>query len=176
MGTRSRRLEIYEAILASGILPLFYTPEVSVAREVRAACDRAGATVLEFTARGPAALAVLEALADVNGKSPGVALGAGSEPDAGTAALFLAAGAEFIVTPVLDPEIARLCNRRKVAYLPGCATLTEVAAAEELGAEIVKVFPASQLGGPGYQLLARYRTAPLAERPRAEWLRLGDRL
>jgi Entner-Doudoroff aldolase len=79
-----------------------------------------------------------------------VILGVGSVMDAPTAAMYLAAGANFIVGPSLNPEISRLCNRRKVLYLPGCATETEIATAEELGAEICKIFPADAAGGPKF--------------------------
>jgi 2-dehydro-3-deoxyphosphogluconate aldolase/(4S)-4-hydroxy-2-oxoglutarate aldolase len=77
-------------------------------------------------------------------------LGVGTIVDAPTAALYLSAGANFVVGPSLNPEVARLCNRRKVAYLPGCGSATEIAQAEELGVEIVKVFPGSAVGGPGF--------------------------
>ncbi len=80
---------------------------------------------------------------------PSVILGVGSIIDAPTAALYLAAGANFIVGPSLNQEISRLCNRRKILYMPGCATETEISAAEELGAEICKVFPGDTLG-PGF--------------------------
>ena len=78
-----------------------------------------------------------------------VILGVGSVPDAPTAALFIASGANFIVSPSLNPEVARLCNRRKIPYLPGCLTPTEIATAEELGVEICKIFPGN-VGGPEF--------------------------
>lgn len=146
-----RRLDVYAAFLETRVIPLFYTGDIPTAIQTVLACARGDARVVEFTSRGPDALAVFRDLAaDTHVRSAEVILGAGSVPDAPTAALFLAAGAEFIVTPNLDPEIARLCNRRKVSYLPGCATVSEVALAEELGAEIVKLFPAVQLGGPDF--------------------------
>jgi len=70
--------------------------------------------------------------------------------DAGTAGLYINSGANFVVGPVLNPEVARLCNRRKVAYSPGCATPSEISAAEEWGVEIVKVFPGQTVGGPAF--------------------------
>ena len=76
--------------------------------------------------------------------------GVGTVVDAPTAALYLAAGANFVVGPVLNAEVARLCNRRKVAYIPGCATPSEISEAHELGVEIVKVFPGSAVGGPAF--------------------------
>ena len=77
-------------------------------------------------------------------------IGAGSVPDAPTAAIFIQMGADFIVSPVLNPDVARICNRRKVLWIPGCGTLTEISQAEELGAEIVKIFPGSAVGGPSF--------------------------
>jgi 2-dehydro-3-deoxyphosphogluconate aldolase/(4S)-4-hydroxy-2-oxoglutarate aldolase len=67
-----------------------------------------------------------------------------------TAALYIASGANFVVGPVLNAEIARLCNRRKVAYSPGCGSVSEISQAEELGVEIVKIFPGDEVGGPGF--------------------------
>lgn len=75
-------------------------------------------------------------------------LGAGSIVDAPTAALFIANGARFVVGPMTNAEVARLCNRRLIAYLPGCATTTEIGNAQELGCEIVKLFPGDGVGGP----------------------------
>ena len=79
-----------------------------------------------------------------------VILGVGSIADAPTAALYIANGANFVVGPLLNPEVARLCNRRKIPYAPGCGSVTEIAQAEELGVEIVKVFPGSEVGGPAF--------------------------
>ncbi len=70
--------------------------------------------------------------------------------DAPTAALYLASGASFVVGPNHNPDISRLCNRRKVLYMPGCATETEIANAEEMGAEICKIFPGETIGGPAF--------------------------
>jgi len=70
--------------------------------------------------------------------------------DAPTAAMYIAYGANFIVGPNFNPEVARLCNRRKIAYAPGCASMTEIADAEELGVEMVKVFPGKSVGGPDF--------------------------
>jgi 2-dehydro-3-deoxyphosphogluconate aldolase/(4S)-4-hydroxy-2-oxoglutarate aldolase len=81
---------------------------------------------------------------------PDIILGVGSVVDAPTAAMYIAYGANFVVGPLLNPEIARLCNRRKIAYSPGCGSATEIAQAEELGVEIVKVFPGTSVGGPGF--------------------------
>jgi 2-dehydro-3-deoxyphosphogluconate aldolase/(4S)-4-hydroxy-2-oxoglutarate aldolase len=82
-------------------------------------------------------------------KSPLIS-GVGSVVDAPTAAMYIGAGANFIVGPIFNAEIARLCNRRKIAYMPGCGTLNEISEAEEYGVEIVKIFPGAAVGGPGF--------------------------
>ena len=107
-----------------------------------------GARLVEFTNRGELAYPVFTELVRRCAKSD-VILGVGSVPDAPTAALFIASGANFIVSPSLNPEVARLCNRRKIPYLPGCLTPTEIATAEELGVEICKIFPGN-VGGPEF--------------------------
>jgi len=146
-----QRLEVTNTLLETGLLPLFYNGDLNTAIELAAACARGGARVVEFTNRGEAAYPVFLDLVKHFAKAdPAMILGVGSVMDAPTAALYLAAGANFIVGPSLNPEISRLCNRRKVLYLPGCATETEIATAEELGAEICKIFPADAVGGPKF--------------------------
>jgi 2-dehydro-3-deoxyphosphogluconate aldolase/(4S)-4-hydroxy-2-oxoglutarate aldolase len=148
---KTDRLTVYRTMLDSGLVPLFYHPDVDVAQSVARAVADGGAVVLEFTNRGENALPVFAGLKSyLERESSPLILGVGSVVDAPTAALYLAHGADFVVGPVLNPEIARLCNRRKIAYIPGCATTTEISSAEELGAEIVKVFPGSTLGGPKF--------------------------
>ena len=145
---RFSRLDVLNSLLDIGLLPLFYHAEVDVAVDVVLACARGGARLVEFTNRGESAYPVFTELVRRCAKSD-VILGVGSVPDAPTAALFIASGANFIVSPSLNPEVARLCNRRKVPYLPGCLTPTEIAAAEELGVEICKIFPGN-VGGPEF--------------------------
>ena len=147
----STRLDIYQAILTSGLVPLFYHADPEVAAQVVKACSDGGARVMEFTNRGEKALAVFTSLVEYVGKNKlPITLGVGSVLDAPTAALFVAHGARFIVGPMCNPDVARLCNRRKIAYMPGCGTVTEISNAEELGVEIVKVFPGETLGGPAF--------------------------
>jgi 2-dehydro-3-deoxyphosphogluconate aldolase/(4S)-4-hydroxy-2-oxoglutarate aldolase len=147
---RFRRLEVTNTLLDIGLVPLFYHGEVETAIDVIAACARGGARVVEFTHRGELAYPVFVELVKYFAQAdPSIVLGIGSIADAPTAALYLSAGANFIVGPSLNPEISRLCNRRKVLYIPGTATETEIANAEELGAEICKVFPGNLLG-PGF--------------------------
>ena len=143
------RLEWYRAVLAGGLVPLFYHGDEGVAGGVAAALVEGGAAAVEFTNRGPGALRVFQALARRPEFDTAASLGVGSVLDAPTAALFIAAGARFVVSPIFSAEVARLCNRRRIPYLPGCATPTEIASAEEWGAEIVKVFP-GKVGGPAF--------------------------
>jgi 2-dehydro-3-deoxyphosphogluconate aldolase/(4S)-4-hydroxy-2-oxoglutarate aldolase len=146
---RFMRLDVIHAILDAGILPLFYHDAVDVAADIVSACARGGARAVEFTNRGELAYPVFgELVRRFTGQD--VILGVGSVVDAPTAALFVAAGANFIVGPSFHVEIARLCNRRKILYLPGCATETEISTAEEYGAEICKIFPGEAAGGPGF--------------------------
>ena len=148
--TRFSRLEVFNTLLDKGVVPLFFNADVDKSSEVIAACTRGGAQVIEFTNRGEGAYTVFTQLVEHFAKvEPSLMLGVGSVIDAPTAAMFLAAGAAFVVSPILSPEIARLCNLHKMAYLPGCATPTEISQAEELGAEIVKVFP-GQVVGPEF--------------------------
>jgi 2-dehydro-3-deoxyphosphogluconate aldolase/(4S)-4-hydroxy-2-oxoglutarate aldolase len=134
-----------------GLVPVFYNPDLEVAERIVAACRAGGARVVEFTNRGDFAFQVYTALAQHVAKAePDVILGVGSVIDAPTAALYISAGANFVVGPALNPEVARLCNRRKVAYSPGCGSVSEISEAEELGVEIVKVFPGAQVGGPAF--------------------------
>lgn len=148
---RYMRLEVINTLLDTGVLPLFYNGDVETAIELVKACARGGARMIEFTNRGELAYPVFTELVNHFSKAdPSVILGVGSIIDAPTAALFMASGANFIVGPSLNPEISRLCNRRKILYMPGCATENEISAAEELGAEICKVFPGESAGGPGF--------------------------
>ena len=148
---RFMRLEVVNTLLAGGLVPLFYNGEIDTAIEIITACAQGGARVIEFTNRGELAYPVFtELVKHFTQADPSVVLGIGSVMDAPTAALYLAGGANFIVGPSLNPEISRLCNRRKILYIPGTATETEIALAEELGAEICKIFPGDAVGGPSF--------------------------
>jgi 2-dehydro-3-deoxyphosphogluconate aldolase/(4S)-4-hydroxy-2-oxoglutarate aldolase len=144
---RFDRLTVYNTMLADGLVPLFYHADTATARSVLGAIARGGAHILEFTNRGDFAMDVFADLIQWAAvEYPAMILGVGSIEDAPTAALYLARGANFIVGPNFNPAIATLCNRRKIPYMPGCATVTEVAIAEASGVEIVKAFPGSTLG------------------------------
>ncbi|HVR75295.1 MAG TPA: bifunctional 4-hydroxy-2-oxoglutarate aldolase/2-dehydro-3-deoxy-phosphogluconate aldolase [Planctomycetota bacterium] len=148
---RFQRLEVLQTILGDGLVPVFHHRDPDVAMDVARAVQQGGARLLEFTHRSDMAHRVFEDLVTrAASEVPEIVLGVGSISDPYTAALYVAAGASFVVGPVLNPEVARLCNRRKIAYIPGCGSATEVAAAEELGSEIVKVFPGDSVGGPGF--------------------------
>jgi 2-dehydro-3-deoxyphosphogluconate aldolase/(4S)-4-hydroxy-2-oxoglutarate aldolase len=132
-------------------VPVFYQADVEVAKKIVIACAAGGANLVEFTNRGDFAPQVfLELTQHFAQADPRIILGVGSVIDAPTAALYIAYGANFVVGPSLNPEIARLCNRRKIPYSPGCGSASEIAQAEELGVEIVKIFPGSSVGGPGF--------------------------
>jgi 2-dehydro-3-deoxyphosphogluconate aldolase/(4S)-4-hydroxy-2-oxoglutarate aldolase len=148
---RYTRLQVYDAMLTTGLVPLFYHDDPEVAQEIVKAVSAGGARVLEFTNRGEKALSVFSHLNSyIESAGLPIILGVGSVIDAPTAALYLAHGANFIVGPLFNAEVARLCNRRKIAYLPGCGTVAEISTAEEAGVEIVKVFPGETLGGPAF--------------------------
>ncbi len=138
-------------MVETGMVPVFYDPSFEVAREVAAACYAGGCRLLEFTNRGDHAWEVFTELERYCAKdTPEMILGAGSVVDPGTASLYINCGASFVVGPILNPDVARACNRRKIAYLPGCGSASEISQAEELGCEIIKIFPGREVGGPGF--------------------------
>lgn len=144
---RHTRIEVALKMAQTGLVPLFYHPEAVVVERVVQACYEGGARVFEFTNRGDFAHEVFGKVSRYVARAlPELTLGVGSVTDAGTASLYMQLGADFIVTPVLREDVGRVCNRRKIMWVPGCATLTEIAQAEEWGAEIVKVFPGSVVG------------------------------
>lgn len=133
------------------MVPVFYHTDPEVCKQVLKACYNAGVRVFEFTNRGDFAHETFaQLIKEARTAFPEMMLGIGSVVDAPTAALYIQNGADFIVSPILNEEVARTCNRRKVLWSPGCATLSEISKAEELGAEVVKIFPAQQVGGPEF--------------------------
>lgn len=145
------RIEAAQAMKDTGIVPVFYHKDLEVCKKVIKACYNGGARVFEFTNRGDFAHEVFGELTKfVNNNLDGMILGVGSILDAGTTSLYLQLGANFIVSPIVNAEMAKTCNRRKVAWMPGCGSVTEISYAEELGAEVVKIFPGSQVGGPAF--------------------------
>lgn len=147
---RFSRIQVANVMKETGLVPLFFHNDIEVAKSVTKACYDGGARLLEFTSRGDFAHEVFGELSKYcNKELPDMVLGVGSVTDAASASLYMALGANFIVTPVMREDIAIVCNRRKVMWSPGCGSLTEICKAEELGCEVVKLFPGG-IYGPGF--------------------------
>ena len=147
---RFSRIKVFTEMERTGLVPLFYHPDIDLSKRILKACYEGGARILEFTNRGDYAHEIFRALNKyAEAELPNLILGVGSVTDAGTASLYLQLGANFVVTPVLREDIAIVCNRKKVLWSPGCGSLTEIAHAEELGCELVKLFPGG-IYGPGF--------------------------
>jgi 2-dehydro-3-deoxyphosphogluconate aldolase/(4S)-4-hydroxy-2-oxoglutarate aldolase len=145
------RIDVIIKMRETGIVPVFYHKDPEVCRNVIKSCHDGGIKVFEFTNRGDYAHELFSELNKWCEKEvPGMVLGTGSVVDGATAALYIQLGSNFIVSPVLNPEMARICNRRKIMWVPGCGSLSEISQAEELGAEVVKIFPGSSVGGPDF--------------------------
>ncbi len=150
MATHSR-IDIALKMKEIGVIPVFFHNDIATAKAIIQCAHEAGLHICEFTNRGKNAFTVFQELTAFAEKEyPEMILGIGSIVDASTAALYLQAGAQFIVSPMLQRDIALLCNRRKVLWAAGCGTLTEISQAEELGAEVVKLFPGETVGGPAF--------------------------
>src|SRR5215475_6871075 len=150
-GMTKDRMSVLAAMINQGVIPIFHHPDAEVCRNVIQACVKGGAKCVEFTNRGDfAAYEFYEMARYFASTVPSVIMGAGSVVDSPTAAIYIASGARFVVGPGLNPGVARLCNRRKIPYTPGCASVTEISRAEELGCEIVKIFPGDSVGGPNF--------------------------
>lgn len=144
------RIEVASAMKETGMVPLFFSSDLELSKKVLKACYDGGARLMEFTARGDFAHEVFGELTKYAITNlPGMIMGVGSVTDGVAASLYMQLGANFIVTPVLREDIAVVCNRRKVLWSPGCGSLTEISRAEELGCEIIKLFPGSTYG-PGF--------------------------
>jgi 2-dehydro-3-deoxyphosphogluconate aldolase/(4S)-4-hydroxy-2-oxoglutarate aldolase len=145
------RLAVLSAMIDQGVIPVFYHPDVEVCKNVIQACADGGAKCVEFTNRGDFAWHVfMEVTRHFQKADPSVIMGVGSVVDAPTAGLYMANGANFVVGPILNAEVARACNRHCIPYSPGCGSASEISEAQELGCEIVKVFPGSSVGGPEF--------------------------
>ncbi len=148
---RFSRIEVALQMKETGMVPVFYHKDADVCKQVVKACYEGGVRLFEFTNRGDFATLVFAELNQWAAKEcPDMIMGVGSVVDEGTAAMYIALGANFIVAPLVDEGTARVCNKRKVAWSPGCGTVTEIGRAHELGAEVVKIFPGSEVGGPGF--------------------------
>ena len=145
------RIQVAQEMKRTGIIPVFYHPDVEICKEALLACYSGGVRVFEFTNRGDFAHEIFAELIKYATKElPDMILGIGSILDPATAALYIQSGTNFVVSPILNQETAKVCNRRKIAWMPGCGSVTEISQAEEWGAEVVKIFPGSQVGGPGF--------------------------
>jgi 2-dehydro-3-deoxyphosphogluconate aldolase/(4S)-4-hydroxy-2-oxoglutarate aldolase len=148
---RFTRIDVLHSMKEVGIIPIFYHKDPQICKSVIKACADSGIKVFEFTNRGDYAHELFSELNKWAEKEvPGLIIGAGSIVDPATASLYIQLGANFIVSPILNPEMAKVCNRRKILWIPGCGTLSEISLGEELGADIVKIFPGSSVGGPDF--------------------------
>ncbi len=148
---RFTRIQVALKMAETGMIPVFYHKDIDICKKVLKACYEGGVRVFEFTNRGDYAHEVFTELNKYAAKElPEMILGVGSVVDAGTTSLYIQLGSNFIVSPVLNEDMAKVCNRRKISWSPGCGSVTEISKAEELGAEIVKIFPGSQVGGPKF--------------------------
>jgi 2-dehydro-3-deoxyphosphogluconate aldolase/(4S)-4-hydroxy-2-oxoglutarate aldolase len=148
---RFARLTVLNSMIDVGLVPVFHHENIDTAKSIVAALSRGGARAIEFTNRGDHAFETFSELERYCSSAyPDVILGTGSVIDEITAGTYINLGANFVVGPSLDRRVAEICNRRKVAYSPGCASPTEITFAHELGCEIVKVFPGGLVGGPAF--------------------------
>jgi len=148
---RFTKLQTLSAIQKTGIVPVFYNSDINIAKNVVKACYDGGIRAFEFTNRGDFAHEVFnELVKSLKVDCPDLILGAGTVLDAPTAALYIQLGANFIVSPSFNIEVAKLCNRRGIPYSPGCGSVTEICNAAEAGCDLIKVFPAGSVGGPGF--------------------------
>jgi len=148
---RFARIDVINTMYEIGLVPVFYNKDLEISKQIVHACVEGGAKVVEFANRGDRAFFVFSHLIDYFAESrPEAILGIGSVLEPGTASLYINRGANFVVGPILNSEVADLCNRRKILYSPGCGSVTEISSAEALGVEIVKVFPGGSVGGPAF--------------------------
>ena len=148
---RFNKMQVLDAIVSTGMVPVYYNKDVEIAKQVVKACYEGAVRAFEFTNRGDFAHEVFAELIKFATKEcPELVLGVGSIVDAGTASLYLQLGANFVVGPLFNPEIAKVCNRRLVPYTPGCGSVSEIGFAQEVGCDLCKIFPAGNVGGPSF--------------------------
>lgn len=148
---RFNKMQVLDAIVSTGMVPVYYNKDIEIAKQVVKACYEGGVRAFEFTNRGDFAHEVFAELIKFAAKEcPELVLGVGSIVDAGTASLYLQLGANFIVGPLFNPEIAKVCNRRLVPYTPGCGSVSEIGFSQEAGCDLCKIFPAGNVGGPSF--------------------------
>ena len=148
---RFNKIQTLQAIIRTGMVPVYYHADVTVAQQVVKACYEGGVRAFEFTNRGDFAHEVFGELVKFAAKEcPELILGVGSVVDPATAALYIQLGANFVVGPLFNPEIAKVCNRRLIPYTPGCGSVSEIGFAQEAGCDLCKIFPAGNVGGPSF--------------------------
>jgi 2-dehydro-3-deoxyphosphogluconate aldolase/(4S)-4-hydroxy-2-oxoglutarate aldolase len=148
---RFTRIQVAQKMAETGMVPVFYHKDIDVCKAVVKACYDGGVRLFEFTNRGDFATLVFAELNQWTIQNcPEMIMGVGSIVDEATAAMYIALGTNFVVAPLIDEATAKVCNKRKIAWSPGCGSVTEIGRAHELGAEVVKIFPGSQVGGPGF--------------------------
>lgn len=145
------KTDVSNIIEKTGLIPLFFHADPVVCKEVANSIFTAGCPIIEFTNRGEGAIQSFSGIIELARTDyPEAIVGVGSIHDPYTAAQFIATGADFVVGPCYSEQVARLCNRHQVLYIPGCATVTEIMTASELGLNLIKIFPAGSLGGPDF--------------------------
>jgi 2-keto-3-deoxy-6-phosphogluconate aldolase len=145
------KIQVLAAMSKTGMVPVFYHKDPEVAKNVMKACYEGGVRAFEFTNRGDFAQEVFaEVIKYAATECPEMVVGIGSIVDPATAAMYLQLGANFVVGPLFNPEIAKVCNRRLVPYTPGCGSVSEIGFAQEVGCDLCKVFPAGNVGGPSF--------------------------
>ncbi|MDN3582540.1 bifunctional 4-hydroxy-2-oxoglutarate aldolase/2-dehydro-3-deoxy-phosphogluconate aldolase [Mucilaginibacter flavus] len=135
------------AILSQGTLPLFFYEDAAVSLEITRTLYKAGIRVFEYTNRGPAALENFKVLKKAQQEEmPDLQLGIGTIKSAEEAVAFIDAGADFIVSPIVNPEVGKIAAHHNLLWIPGCMTPTEIYTAQQNGAALIKIFPANILG------------------------------
>ena len=148
---RFNKLQVLDTIVQTGMVPVYYNKDAETAKKILKACYAGGVRAFEFTNRGDFAHEVFAELMKFATKEcPEMILGIGSIVDAPTASMYIQLGANFVVGPLLNPDIAKVCNRRLIPYTPGCGTVSEIGFAQELGCDLCKIFPAGSVGGPSF--------------------------
>lgn len=148
---RFNKVALLTTLEKTGVVPVFYNKNLETSKQVLKACYDGGIRVFEFTNRGDFAQEIFGPLVKWAAvECPEMIVGIGSIVDPATAAMYIQLGANFIVGPLFNPEIAKVCNRRLIPYTPGCGSISEVGFAQELGCDLCKLFPAGAVGGPGF--------------------------
>ena len=148
---RFSKIEVLQTMKLTGMVPVFYNADLELSKQVVKACYEGGVRAFEFTNRGDFAHEIFGELSKwVAKKCPEMILGVGSVVDAPTAALYIQLGANFVVGPLFNAEVAKVCNRRLIPYTPGCGSVSEIGAAQEVGCDMTKIFPAGNVGGPSF--------------------------